>query len=614
MNNNNKVIKKMIGRTLTWGTTFSIICSLFSCNKFLDRTPLDQVSTPTYWQTPQELDAYIINLYTWLPGQIGTDAGSMGSYSDDQVSDNMVQASGYNKYMNGENSVTPASGGSWSWTAIRQINTFFDNYKKCTAPFSSYQQTYGEACFLKATAYHNLVRALGDVPWYTHVLDMTDSAQLYKARDPRPMVVDSILALVDSSIKYLSPRASTGVNRINKETALIFKSRIALFEGTWAKYHSGYPEASGVDANKMLQKVIDAFNQFKTDCGGFAGKLYKADGPLQSYHNLFGKFDYSGVPEVTLSRNYSNAFFPNSCQTGYVLWEYGYGGCTWSLDMARSYLKRDGTSVDIMDTVNVATATGAAWLTQMANLLDPRFSQSIFVPGDYMYDNTPPTYKDWVYKEPRMNMDPTRQSRSSITGMAPKKGHNPSSIMKNYTDPCVASTCFRIPELMLNYVEAFVELNGALPDLSDNIDLLRDRVGMPPLTGHLPDVTTGFWPNYGYPVSTLLAIVRQERRVELGGEGFRTNDWKRWRAHALFDGSRPKGFRYSSTDALRSTILKRDAQGYMDPYAPTGPIPFTANGGVYHFNAQRDYLNPLPLDQLTKNKKLTQNPGWDSPH
>ncbi|MCU7549786.1 RagB/SusD family nutrient uptake outer membrane protein [Chitinophagaceae bacterium LB-8] len=609
---NNKLIKKIMRGVVVGGASFSIICSLFSCQKFLDREPLDQVSTPAFWVTPQELDAYIINLYTWLPGQIGTDAGSMGSYSDDQVSDNMVQASGYNRYMNGENSTTPASGGSWNWTAIRQINTFFDNYKKCTAPFAAYQQTYGEACFLKALAYHNMVKAFGDVPWYSHVLSQTDSVELFRPRDSRALVVDSILALMDSSIKYLKPRAAVTVNRINKETALIFKSRVALFEGTWAKYHAGTPSASSVDANKMFQKAIDAYTQFKTDCGGFIGKLYKADGTKESYHNLFGKFDYANVPEVTLSRTFSNALFPNSCQTGYVLWEYGYGGCTWSLDMARSYLKKDGTSVDIMDTINVATQTGAAWLTQMADLLDPRFRQSIFVPGDYMYDNTPP-YKDWVYKEPRMNLDATRQARSSITGMAPKKGHNPSSIMKNYSDPAVASVNFRIPELMLNYVEAYVELKGALPDLSDNIDLLRDRVGMPALTGNLPDVTKGFWPNYGYPVSNILAIVRQERRVELAGEGFRTNDWKRWRAHALFNGSRPKGFRYSSTDALRSTLLKRDAGGYMDPYNPSGPIPFTANGGVYKFNDQRDYLSPLPMDQLIKNKKLTQNPGWDSP-
>ena len=602
---NNKSIAKMIRRSIMWGASFSIILSLFACKKFLDRTPLDQVSTPDFWKTPQMLDAYIVGKYDWLPGQLS--ATGMGYYVDDQTSDNMVNGTTYSKYMNGENGTTPASGGAWNWAAIREINMFFDNYQRCEAPFSAYQQTYGEACFLKAMRYHGLVAAFGDVPWYSHVISDKDTVELYRPRDSRAFVVDSIMSLLDKAIVNLKTKSVIGnANRINKETALIYKSRVALYEATWAKYHAGTPSASGVDANKMFQKVIDAFNQFKAEIpGGFTNKLYTTGGTQQAYYNLFGQFDYKAIPEVTLSKNYSQALGVTN-QVGYIVWLYGYGGVSYSLDLVKSYLKNDGTSIDITDTVNVITSKGAASLTQMAGLLDPRFKQSVFIPGNLINNNTP-GYKDSIFRVPQMHS--ATMANNTITGFAPKKAHTPSTNMaSNFSDPEVAGIAFRIPELMLNFVEAYVELNGTFPDLTDNIDLIRARVGMPSLTSVKPTVTAN-WPDYGYPVSNALAIVRQERRVELAGEGFRVGDWKRWRAHQLFDSKRPRGFKLVMADyAPYSTKpnVKVDAQGYVDPYQAN-----LQNG--YKFNAGRDYLSPLPLDDLMRNKNLTQNPGWQKP-
>ena len=108
----------------------------------------------------------------------------------------------------------------------------------------------------------------GDIPWYSSELNTTDE-DMYKARDKRSVVVDSIMNMLDQAVEHLKLRSAVGVNRLNKESALIYKSRVALFEATWAKYHKGTPSASDVDANKYFQKVIDAYEQFKHDCGNF---------------------------------------------------------------------------------------------------------------------------------------------------------------------------------------------------------------------------------------------------------------------------------------------------------------------------------------------------------
>ena len=574
-----------------------------SCDDFLDRKPLDEVSQSTFWKTPGQLDSYILGKYDWLPGSL-TDWG-LGYYVDDQNSDNMVIGMNHPTWMNGEDNTTPTSGGNWKWEAIREINMFFDNYALCESPFSAYAQTYGEACFLKALKYHELVRNFGDVPWYSSVISDTDEEMLNKARDPRSLVVDSIMNLIDQSVEYLGLRSAVGVNRINKETALIFKSRVALFEATWAKYHAGSPSASDVDADKYFRKVIEAYDQFKQLCGGFEGKLYSTGHPESDYYNLFNRFDYADVQEVTLSKKYSEALGIKN-NVNVQAWWYGYYNCSYTLDLIRSYLSKDGKSIDIMDRA-VIGETGAAYLSELASKLDPRYRQSVFTPGDLLNTVTP-GFIDSFFTVPQIHM--SEASRNTTTGFAPKKAHNPEGPLQNQTDPLVSGISFRIPELMLNYVEAYVELNGTFPDLSDNIDLLRKRVGMPTLTEVKPRVES-WWPDYGYSISDNLAIIRQERRIELAGEGYRRGDWKRWRAHKLFDGKRPKGYRYNQDDyiklGLKIPTIPVDADGYLDPYA------VSLNGGTFKFNAGRDYLSPIPMDEMLINPNLKQKPGWDSP-
>jgi hypothetical protein len=111
------------------------------------------------------------------------------------------------------------------------------------------------------------------------------------------------------------------------------------------------------------------------------------------------------------------------------------------------------------------------------------------------------------------------------------------------------------------------------------------------------------WPDYGYSVSPVLQEIRRERKVELFGEGYRWDDLMRWSAHKLFIGKRPQGAFYTAEFKAKNKTLTSDAQGYLDPYQKSIP-----NG--YGFNPSRDYLLPIPTNEITLNPKLTQNPGW----
>ena len=115
------------------------------------------------------------------------------------------------------------------------------------------------------------------------------------------------------------------------------------------------------------------------------------------------------------------------------------------------------------------------------------------------------------------------------------------------------------------------------------------------------------WPDYGYSLPDYLYEIRRERMVELYSEGFRFDDLMRWRTHNLFAGKRLTGTYFTEEYRLVFPGLDTNEDGFLDPLARllSGP-----NGG-YGFNPVRDYLLPIPTNELTLNPKLGQNPGWD---
>ena len=54
-------------------------------------------------------------------------------------------------------------------------------------------------------------------------------------------------------------------------------------------------------------------------------------------------------------------------------------------------------------------------------------------------------------------------------------------------------------------------------------------------------------------------------------------------------------------------VLNSDTEDYIDPYQSNLNVP---NGG-YGFDLNRDYLKPLPINELTLNENLTKNPSWE---
>ena len=138
---------------------------------------------------------------------------------------------------------------------------------------------------------------------------------------------------------------------------------------------------------------------------------------------------------------------------------------------------------------------------------------------------------------------------------------------------------------------------------------------MTPLT--ISAITTD--PAWSFPTLTpLINEIRRERRVELGVEGYRHDDIWRWAAAGtLIKGWKPKGAKRAqfenwveggqNKDAVVKGLYPVDEQGYIFPYKSN-----VVGASGYNFNVGRDYLSPLPTDQLVLNKNIKQNPGWQN--
>ena len=264
---------------------------------------------------------------------------------------------------------------------------------------------------------------------------------------------------------------------------------------------------------------------------------------------------------------------------------------TWSL--ISSYLGKDGNAYDYLGLA--ATTKGNDFLTTIANDVDPRLSATIWIPGDLRVASS-----NQLFNKPFVDGG---VEESAVTGFQLKKFSNPNSPAAGADFGGRSETgyiLFRYGEVLLNYAEAKYELDGTIA--TAQLNLLRERVGMPVFTV-IPQVNYGAnLVDYGYAIDDALYTIRNERRVELALEGQRIDDYKRWAAHALVKGKRPLGYPFLQSEFPNYTTAV-DNNGLIDFFQSELP-----NG--YGFRENQDYLSSIPQDELILNPNLTQNPGW----
>lgn len=558
-----------------------------SCKKnFLDLTPKDQISDPEFWKSTQDMELYVNGLYSVLPGWLTS--GSGGNPLLDAGTDIAISVGLWlptKNRLDGAINI-PASGGGWSWTNVRNVNYFLENAGR--VPDGGLKEHYiGEAYFFRAWNYFNLLKQFGDLPIIKKTLSPNDKDDLYGARSSRTDVVDFILSDLDLAVSKLKKKSDVPPQRISRDIASLFESRVALYEGTWEKYHQNDAFKGKTNGDVFLNKAAQAAKAV------IDGGIYSiaTGNPNQVYYEMFNQINLSANPEILLWRSYSTAqgdAFTNQ------LWNWPHGS-GYTQEMVRMYLCTDGKPISLSPLYQ-----GENDIRDIIKNRDPRFVQSVMNPGDPITIN--------------LKNDTTKYTLPILGGAQnDPTGYESQKFRRPQLDPAtgqqsgeLAYIIFRYAEALLNYAEAKAELGQLTQaDLDISINKLRSRVGMPNMM--LASIQTDpQWPDYGYTLPNYLYEIRREREVELLTEGFRFDDLMRWSAHKLFVGIRPKGAYYSAELKAAYPNLAVDANNFLDPYKTT----LTGANGGWGFNPTKHYLLPIPTNELTINPLLKQNPGY----
>ena len=569
----------------------SAAIACISCEDMLDYQPKDRLSPDTYFKTETDCELWTNNYYTVFPSAEGIYSEPYDVIVRDVLAD---EISGVRKPM--------PTDGNWNWEKLREMNFFLSRASQVED--ESVRLEYeGLTRFFRAYFYFEKVKRYGDVPWVDRPLG-SDEEELYKGRDSRESVMEKVMEDVDFAIANL-PEVQN-VYRVTRWTARALKSRIALFEGTFRKYHGldGYEE--------FLQACVNASEPFLT--GPYS--IYTSGST--PYQDLFTSQNAIET-EIILARAYTSAISGMTHDVNGHLTGATMGRPGMTRNVVNMYLMRDGSRYT--DQENYAIKT----FVEECKNRDLRMAQTLRTPG---------------YKRIGGSKELAPDLSRSTTGYQLIK-----YLTEEKYDANKASTndmpLFRLAEVLLNYAEAKAEL-GTLKqaDLDNTIRPLRVRAGLPDLDmeeananpdPYLSSPETGYANVTGDNKGVILEI-RRERTLETPMEGLRYWDIMRWKEGKRFE--KPiEGLYFPGTgeydldgngsvDVCIYDTEKAPGNSADVLYLKLGSDIVLSEGTsgnvLAHstqqrtWNEERDYLYPIPTDdRVLTQGAISQNPGWN---
>ena len=576
-----------------------------SCNKVLDKEPLDIISDATVWNDQTLIEAYFNQCYVEMyvfdnesPYLLNGSGNYQMMYMINNISDeSKAGVTWSNNAYNFKFGNLKIQGGLLEWwetpyKTIRKLNEFIERVPSSPMSTTLIAQRVAEARFLRAFEYFSMVKRYGGVPLITKVQSITDSQDvLYPKRNTEQEVYDYVLSEIDAIVANLPETyGSSDYGRPTKYAALALKCRAALYAGSIAQ--NGTVQKDGLVgitsslSKTYYQKAYDAA-QLVMKSGKYA--LYNSDAnKVTNFKNVFMK--EQNVEDIFVRQHDANNKDALGNGTNYDFfqcpkpnaWGDGNTDCPY-LEMIEEFEHVDGTSGKLDRT---AIQQGLWTTDELWANKDPRFFATLFTQNtswqgskiDYHHGIlatdgsivTTGSYNGILASGPQLKGNGTG---FGVLKYLDESKNNKADYLCSKTDWIV----FRYGEILLNCAEAAFEL-GKESESMDMVNLIRARAGIASLT------------------SIDREKIRHERKVELAFEGHRYWDLRRWR--------------------IATSALSRDFTGlrYVLDYQ-TGKYKLIINtkidGSVTPLFAERNYYFPITLTRTGSNPNLVENPGYE---
>ena len=618
---------------------------LTSCNDLLDMKPISQITPGAYYQNADQLAAYLNNYYDsylQMPYS-GSMSHSWGQWNEGKAKSDwdtdIYCWGGGNTSLFADDHWEVSSGkalqGYYGGVRVYNyfINTVLKQIENGTLPNSEDVKNYlGEAYFFRALVYFRIMALYGDIPVITEVLPDENNVIVENSkRTPRNEVARFILSDLDKAIEMCYTRSKFNGQRVNREAAQLIKSRIALFEGTFEKYHRGSGRVPG-DANwpgaKMSYNQGKTFNQeaevkfFLTEAMNAAKEVadnadlaennhkidpvYGDKDDWNPYFNLFSQPSLANVNEALMWKQYNKdlGFYH---LTGHSMVTGQNTGFTRSF--IQTFLMKNGTP-----TYSDPEMTGVEAGKPLPVYMEEDETDAAHITN-------------------------TDASTRCITGYQQRKYYTYDAEQTRYSEQSTTNACpiMRSAEALLNYMEADYELNGRLDSKSQEYwRTLRTRAGVDTDFQKTIDATDlskemDFGRYSGTKlVDKTLYNIRRERVTELFSEGLRFADLIRWRGfdNMLTTKWIPEGCNFWDNmykhydpeikcNGENDAVVSAKSLGkYLRPYSKSmQPANELKDGYKWH---EAYYLYPIGItdirtasaDRSLENSNLYQNLYW----
>ncbi|MGV3587435.1 MAG: RagB/SusD family nutrient uptake outer membrane protein [Adhaeribacter sp.] len=612
-------------KSLSWGILTAMVFSAGCSDDFVNTSPLTEVSGDLVWTDAPLAEAFVTGIYGAL-GQGGFDEQMLASLTDEAV---------FTHPDRGITTITearsnPADQGwvnyTLNWTnmysRIRAANLALENLAapKFDNPALA-ERIKGEAHFMRAYLYHQLVRYYGGVPIIERSYKLGES-DYFEPRNTFEECVNFIIKDCDEAAKLLDGK-SIAQGRASKAAALALKSRILLYaardlyDNPTAKSKSqviasyAKPELIGyVSGNRMerwqkaqaaAKAVLDLPNLgYKLDltapvsaaegtANRIATSLYRNGGEREM---IFGRYFIQSKNEDGGRHGRANG--PN----GYRNW----AGNTPLQNLIDDYEMMDGTRFDWSKPEHKAAPyqnrdprfygdilyDGAPWKPRLTGINDPA---NQIQTGQYEIVNASGAKVNYFGLDSRQST--IEDWNGTRTGYYVRRFVDPSpSIVEQTMWQHVPWGFFRYTEAVLNYVEASIEL-GQDAVAREWLNKVRFRAGLPAVT------ESG---------DALRQRYRNERRIEMAYEEQRYHDARGWMIAPQTLGSKPRiiDIKASLKPGKTVTTYRYDPENYNYVYTP-----IQLGAGVEN-RAWNDkmYFISIHRDELNRNQELVQNPGY----
>jgi hypothetical protein len=601
---------------------FFLLAGTVGCSDFLDKYPLDKQTEETAFTSYENFKTYAWGCYGFFRGFDGyTNTYDIESSWDEQYSDNMIYAgsSQISSAYAFQLKTIPTTSTRWTRTFeyLRKVNIMLRNIDNSSMTQSDKDHWRSVGYFFRALYHFDLMKWYGNIPWVDHVVTDSDSETLYGPRISRTIVAQNIvddLKWAETHIKI----TGDGSNTINKQVVRALLSRVALYEGTWEKYHS----------------IGDGVT-FLDECVRVSAALIADQSSiLSNYNEKYNSEQLAGKAGILLCKEYATDIAGHSIGrvTRTNAWNYNA-----TKDAIDSYLCSDGRPIStstvydgdrsmynqfrnrdrrlyftVMPPYRVTVGPSTAWV-HTANAGDREYIDLMAsIPGNGATEKRLPAQQfagNYVAVSPHIQgVDLGGHAAvCNKMGFYFWKYYNIHQVNQALRVDTEDFPLFTVEEVMLNYAEAACERGQFTQAVADvTINKLRPRANLPNM--NVSAIDAAFDTDRDQTVSPLLWEVRRERRVELMGDGFRFDDLKRWKKGEYINKEnvylgvyiKRSDFNNPSLTAIKA-LKKGDAsdEGYTWWFeSPPGWL-------------EEYYLEPLPTNETALNPNLLpDNPGW----